>query len=74
MQNPVEGLLKVYEYLTEVLLVLEMFLTKDSWDKDLFCGVPSCSEAYDRLLCLRPQSLHSDSQHDFVEGWGAGGG
>ena len=28
--NPVEGLLEVYEDLVEVLLVLEMLLTKDS--------------------------------------------
>ena len=27
MPNPVEGLLEVYEYMVEVLLVLEMFLT-----------------------------------------------
>ena len=30
MPNPVEGLLKVYEDMVEVLLVLEMFLTEDS--------------------------------------------
>ena len=28
--NPVDGLLEVYEDIVEVLLVLEMFLTKDS--------------------------------------------
>ena len=30
MPNPVEGLLEVYEDMVEVLLVLEIFLTKDS--------------------------------------------
>ena len=30
MQNPVEGLLNVYEDMVEVLLVLEIFLTEDS--------------------------------------------
>ena len=29
MQNPVEGLLEVYEDMVEVLLVLEIFLTED---------------------------------------------
>ena len=28
MQKPVEGLLEVYEYIVEVLLVLEIFLTQ----------------------------------------------
>ena len=45
MPNPVEGRLEVYEDMVEVLLVLEMFLTKDSWVEDLFCGAPSCPEA-----------------------------
>ena len=30
MQNPVGGLLEVYEDMEEVLLVLEIFLTEDS--------------------------------------------
>ena len=30
MPNPVEGLLEVYEDMVEVLLVLEIFLTKNS--------------------------------------------
>ena len=30
MPNPVKGLLEVYEDMAEVLLVLKMFLTKDS--------------------------------------------
>ena len=29
-QNPVEGLLEVYEDMVEVLLVLKIFLTEDS--------------------------------------------
>ena len=43
MPNPVEGLLKVYEDMIEVLLAL--FLTEDSSVEDLLCGAPSCSEA-----------------------------
>ena len=30
MPNPVEGLLKIYEDMVEVLLMLEIFLTEDS--------------------------------------------
>ena len=45
MQNPVGGLLGVYEGMVDVLLVLEIFLTEDSWVADLLCGAPSCSEA-----------------------------
>ena len=30
MANPVEGLLEVFKYMLEVLLVLEVFLTEDS--------------------------------------------
>ena len=30
MQNPVEGLLEVYEDMVEVLLVLEIFLTENA--------------------------------------------
>ena len=30
MPNPVEGLLEVYEYMVEVLVVLQIFLTEDS--------------------------------------------
>ena len=43
--NPVEGLLEVYEDMVEVLLVLDIFLTKDSWVEDLPCYAPSYSEA-----------------------------
>ena len=45
MPNPVEGRFEVYEDMVEVLLVLEIFLTEDSWVEDLLCGAPSCSEA-----------------------------
>ena len=45
MPNPVEGLLDVYEDMVEVLLVLEIFLTEDSYVEDLLCGAPFCSEA-----------------------------
>ena len=48
MPNPVEDLLEVYEDMVEVLLVLEIFLTEDSW----ICSVvllpslkPACSSA-----------------------------
>ena len=44
MPNPVKGL-EVYEDMVEVLLVLEIFLTEDSWVEDLFCGAPACSSA-----------------------------
>ena len=49
MQNPVEGLLEVYEDMVEVLLMLEIFITEDSSVEDLLCGAPSCSQA---CLCL----------------------
>ena len=61
MPNPVEGLLKVYEDMVEVFVVLEIFLTKGSQVEDLLCGVPSCSEACllfnNDLLRLRFQSV-----------------
>ena len=50
MPNPGEGLLEVYEDMVKVLLVLKIFLTKDSWLK--ICSVvflpalkPACSLA-----------------------------
>ena len=64
MPNPVESFLEVYEDMVEVLLVLGMFLTKDSEVEDLLCGAPSCSEAClffsDDLLCLPLQSVQPD--------------
>ena len=44
MPNPVEGLLEVYEDMVEVLWVLEIFLTEDSYVEDLLCGALSCCE------------------------------
>ena len=41
--DPVEGLLKVFEDMVEVLLVLEIFLNKDFKVEDLLCGAASCS-------------------------------
>ena len=35
MQNPVGGLLEVYEDMEEILLVLEIFLTETAWVEDL---------------------------------------
>ena len=73
MPNPVEGLLEVYEDIVEVLLVLEIFLTEDSWVEDLLCGASSCSEAclfFSNDLSLQLQSVQYDLQHDFV--WVAG--
>ena len=68
MPNPVEGLLKVYEDMIEVLLAL--FLTEDSSVEDLLCGAPSCSEAClffsDDLLRLWLQSLQYVLQHNFA--------
>ena len=70
MPNPVQGLLEVYEDMVEILLVLEIFLTEDSEVEDLFCGVPSCSEAClffsNDLLRLRLLSVQYDLQHDFA--------
>ena len=70
MQNPVEGLLEVYEDMVEVLLVLKIFLTEDSQVEDMLCGTPSCCEAClffsDDLLHLWLQSVQHDPQHDLA--------
>ena len=70
MPNPVQGFLEIYEDIVEVLLVLEIFLTEDSWVEDLLCGAPSCSEAClffgNNLHHLRLQSVQHDLQHDFA--------
>ena len=69
MPNPAEGL-EVYEDIGEVLLVLEIFLAKDSQAEDLLCGAPSCSEAClffsDDLLRLWLRSVPYALQHDFA--------
>ena len=58
--------------MVEVLLVLKIFLTEDSWVEDLLCGAHSCSEAClffgDDLLRLWLQSVQYDLQHDFSLG------
>ena len=70
MPNPVEGLLEVYEDMVEVLVVLEIFLTQNTWVEDLLCGTPSCSEAClffsDDLLRLWLQSVQYNLQHNFA--------
>ena len=70
MPNPVEGLLEVHEDMVEVLLVLEIFLTKNEYVEDLLCGAPTCSEAClffsDDLLRLWLQSVQYHLQHDFT--------
>ena len=45
MPNPVEGLPEVYEDMVELLLVLEIFLTKYSQVLDLLYGAASYSES-----------------------------
>ena len=61
MPNPVEGLFEGYEDMVEVLLVLEIFLTEDSFVENLLCGAISCSEAClffnDDLFLLWLQSV-----------------
>ena len=68
--NLVEGLLEVYEDMVEVLLVLEILLTKDSQTEDLLCGAPFCSEAClffrNDNPHLQLQSVQYDLQHDFA--------
>ena len=62
--------LEVYGDMSEVLLVLEIFLTEDSEVEDLLCGATSCSEAClffgDDFLRLWFQSVQYDFQHDFA--------
>ena len=56
MQNPVKGLVEVYEDMVKVLLVLKIFFTEDPEVEDLLCCAPSCSETClffsDNLLFL----------------------
>ena len=70
MPNSVEGLFEIFEDIVEVLLVLEIFLTKDSYVENLLCGAPFCSEAClffnDDLLRLWLQSVQYDLQYDFT--------
>ena len=52
------------------MLILEIFLTEDSYVQDLLCGTPSCSEAClffsNDLHRLRFQSAQHDLQDDFA--------
>ena len=65
-----KGLLEVYEDMVEVLLVLKIFLTKDSEVEDLLSGAPCCSETClffsNDLLNLWLQSVQCDLQRDFA--------
>ena len=70
MPNPVEVLLEVYDYVVEILPVVEIFVIEDLYVEDLFCGALSCSEAClffsSDLLRLWLQSVQYDLQHDFA--------
>ena len=59
--------------MVEVVLVLDIFLTQNSWVEDLLCGAPAFSEAClffsDDLLRLFFQPVKYDLQHDFA--WAA---
>ena len=44
MPNPVEGFFEVYEDMVEVMMVFEIFLTKDR-RLNMLSGAPVCSEA-----------------------------
>ena len=68
MLNPIESLLEVCADMVDGLLVLEMFLTKDSWVQDLLCGALSCSEAglfFSDIFAACDFSV-SDMKHDFA--------
>ena len=64
MPNPIESLLEIYGDMVEVLLVLKIFLTEDSWVDYLLGGAPPCSEAClffsNDFLRLRLQSVLYD--------------
>ena len=57
MPNSLEGFLEIYEDMVEVLLVLEIFLTKDSWFK--ICSV-----------VLLPVLKHACSSAMIFSAWG----
>ena len=40
----INGLLEIYEDMIQALLMLKVFLAKDSKIEDLFTGAPSCSK------------------------------
>ena len=70
MPNLVDGLREVCNNIVEVLLVLEIFLTKDTQLEGLLRGAPSCSEACLFLsndpLRIQLQSVPYDLQHHFA--------
>ena len=72
MPNPVEGLLEVFEDMldVDVMLVLETFLTEDSWVEDLLCRGPPFCEACpffsNNLPRLWLQSVQHALKHDFA--------
>ena len=57
----IKGLLEIYEDIIQALLMLKVFLAKDSKVENLFTGVPSCSKTRlffsDDLFCLGFESV-----------------
>ena len=62
MPNPVKGFLKFYQDMVEVLLLLELFHSKDSSDENVPCGAPSCSEV---CLLFSDDRLRLRLQYEF---------
>ena len=66
----IKGLLEIYEDMIQALLMLNVFLAKDSKIEDLFTGAPSCSKTRlffsDDLFCLGFESVDWYLQHDFA--------
>ena len=63
MPNHVGGLLEVYEDIVEVLLVLKIFLPKNSSVEDLLCSALSCCEP---CLFFSDDPLRLRLQYDFA--------
>ena len=57
----IKCLLEIYEDMIQALLMLKVFLAKDSKVEDLFTGAPSCSKTRmffsDDIFCLRFESV-----------------
>ena len=57
----IKGLLEMYEDMIQALLMLKVFLAKDSKVEYLFTGAPSCSKTHlffsDDLFCMRFESV-----------------
>ena len=64
MPNPVEALLEVYEDMIKILLVLQIFLTEDSYVEDLLCGTPSCSEA---CMFFGDEHIHTHKHYSTIK-------